>query len=216
MNRRQPNPRLAKIHYAYTAREVADLYGVHKNTVREWIKSGLPICNDRRPFLILGSELRAFLESRRASKKHPCGPGEFFCFRCHVPKPPAGGMVDYVATSDTLGKPEDAKQRWLSAFADSAKTRNLVLQADTLVSLFTLAQASGKMDEALDLAVRALDLARKSKSFWIQSRCLAELSRLQLAMMEGSRLPEPSQYPLQRRYHFVHAVEWDNDCPGNY
>jgi len=62
------------------------------------------------------------------------------------------------------GKLEDANQQFLNSFADSTKTGNLVLQADTLIALTALAQASGKMDEALGLATRALDLARKSKT----------------------------------------------------
>jgi len=80
------------------------------------------------------------------------------------------------------GKLEDANQQFLNSFADSTKTGNLVLQADTLIALTALAQASGKMDKALGLATRALDLARKSKNFWIQSRCLGELGRLQLVV----------------------------------
>jgi len=31
---------------------VADLFGVHRNTVREWVKRGLPISDDRRPMAI--------------------------------------------------------------------------------------------------------------------------------------------------------------------
>jgi tetratricopeptide (TPR) repeat protein len=72
----------------------------------------------------------------------------------------------------TQGNLENARQRLLSAFEDLAKTGNLVLQADTLIGLAALAQASGKINDALDLATRALDLARKSKNFRIQSRCL--------------------------------------------
>jgi excisionase family DNA binding protein len=103
MNKRQPNPRLAKIHRSYTVEEVARLFNTHKNTVRQWIKSGLPTCDTKRPYLILGRELRAFLQSRRAGKKRPCGPGELYCVRCRAPRPPAEGMVDYQATSGTLG-----------------------------------------------------------------------------------------------------------------
>jgi len=44
------------------------------------------------------------------------------------------------------GKLEDANQQFLNSFADSTKTGNLVLQADTLIALTALAQASGKMD----------------------------------------------------------------------
>jgi tetratricopeptide (TPR) repeat protein len=80
------------------------------------------------------------------------------------------------------GKLEDAKKQWISAFSDSTQTGNLVLQADTLVALSGMAQAAGNMHEALDLAAQALNLAKKSKDFFIQSRCLGELGRLQLTV----------------------------------
>ena len=38
---KRPNPNLAKIHRNYTVEEVADLFSVHKNTVRLWVKNGL-------------------------------------------------------------------------------------------------------------------------------------------------------------------------------
>ena len=54
MRKRHPNPRLAKIHRSYTVDEVASLFGVHRNSVREWVKRGLPTSDGRRPMLILG------------------------------------------------------------------------------------------------------------------------------------------------------------------
>ena len=68
MSKRHPNPRLAKIHRNYTVEEVASLFGVHRNTVREWVKRGLPTSDDRRPMLILGRDLVAFLQ-RAAGKE---------------------------------------------------------------------------------------------------------------------------------------------------
>jgi excisionase family DNA binding protein len=103
MRRRHPNPRLAKIHRSYTVDEVATLFGIHKNTVREWIKRGLPTNDDRRPMLILGRDLVAFLTARRAKNKRTCLPGELYCFRCRAPRAPAGAMVDYVPLTATLG-----------------------------------------------------------------------------------------------------------------
>jgi hypothetical protein len=103
MNRRQPNYRLAKTHRSYKVEEISRLFGTHKNTVLQWIKSGLQPCGNKRPYLISGGELRDFLQSRRARKKRPCGSGQFYCFRCRAPRPPGGGMVEYEAVNDKLG-----------------------------------------------------------------------------------------------------------------
>ena len=103
MKTRHPNPRLAKIHRNYTVEEAANLFGVHRNTVREWIKRGLPVCDDRKPMLILGRDLAEFLQLRRMKNKRICQPGEMYCVRCRAPKAPAGGMADYVAVTESLG-----------------------------------------------------------------------------------------------------------------
>jgi excisionase family DNA binding protein len=103
MASRLPNPRRAKIHRSYTVEEVARLYAVHRNTVRMWIKSGLPVCDDRRPTLILGKDLAAFLAERRARNKRPCQPGEIYCVRCRAPQRPALDMVDYQPMSAAGG-----------------------------------------------------------------------------------------------------------------
>jgi hypothetical protein len=103
MGTRRPNPRLAKIHRNYTVEEVAHLYDIHRNTVREWIKRGLMTVHDKRPTLILGRDLAAFLKAKRVKNKRPCRPGELYCVRCRVPKIPAGNMADYQPITETLG-----------------------------------------------------------------------------------------------------------------
>jgi excisionase family DNA binding protein len=103
MSRRHPNPRLAKIHRNYAVEEVAVLFGVGRNTVREWIKRGLPLTDDRRPMLILGSDLVAFLRARRGKNKRTCQPGEIYCVRCREPRAPAGDMAEYQPVTETQG-----------------------------------------------------------------------------------------------------------------
>ena len=103
MRKRRPNPRLVKIHRSYTVEEVARLFGTHKNTVRAWVKAGLPTCDSKRPTLILGRELAAYLQARRTKNKRPCQPGEIYCVRCRAPKSPAGDMAEYQPITARLG-----------------------------------------------------------------------------------------------------------------
>lgn len=103
MPARRADPRQIKVHRPYSVDEAARALGVHRNTVRAWIEQGLPALATRRPTLILGSELRSFLEARRKRAKRPCVPGTIYCFKCRGPSRPALGMVDFVAQSATGG-----------------------------------------------------------------------------------------------------------------
>ncbi len=78
----------------YEVAEIAKLFGMHRNTVRHWLREGLKTIDDRRPLLIHGAALKAFLAERQTARKHVCGPGELFCFKCRVPRTPYGGMAD--------------------------------------------------------------------------------------------------------------------------
>jgi hypothetical protein len=103
MGNRRPNPRLVKIHRNYTVEEIACLFGIHKNTVRAWVKAELPTSDDKRPMLILGQDLAAFLQTQRAKNKRPCQPAELYCVRCRAPKAPAGNMADYLPITEKFG-----------------------------------------------------------------------------------------------------------------
>lgn len=103
MARRGINPRLVKMHRNYSVDDISRRFGVHKQTVRNWIKTGLATVDRQRPVLIHGKDLIAFLETRRTKAKRPCPPGTIFCMRCRVPRAPAGGMADFVPMTATTG-----------------------------------------------------------------------------------------------------------------
>ncbi len=106
MRKRRPNYRLVKIHRNYSVEDVARLFGTHKNTVRAWVKAGLPTCDGKRPLLILGLDLAAYLKARRTKNKRPCQAGEIYCVRCRSPKRPLGDMADYLPIAESLGNLE--------------------------------------------------------------------------------------------------------------
>jgi hypothetical protein len=96
MSRRRANPNLIKIHRNYTARELADRLGVHKNTVRHWQQKGLTAVDAQRPYLFKGAAVRVFLAGHYAKRKRPCPAGTLYCFRCREPRAPVSISVEYV------------------------------------------------------------------------------------------------------------------------
>jgi hypothetical protein len=100
---RHLNHRLVKTHRTYTVEEVARRWSVHRNTVRQWLKRGLPTIDRKRPLLIHGRDLATFLLARRQRDRRPCAQGEIYCVRCRVPRFPAGGVADYEPLTPVQG-----------------------------------------------------------------------------------------------------------------
>ena len=103
MPARRVDPRRIKIHRSYEVADLAACCGVHKNTVRHWQRAGLNPLDDKRPAMFHGAAVRAFLSSRKASRRSPCPPGTLYCFRCRAPRPPAPGPVDFVTINPLSG-----------------------------------------------------------------------------------------------------------------
>jgi hypothetical protein len=141
MKKRRPNHRLVKIHRSYTVEEIAKLFGIHKNTVRGWVKVGLTTIDDKRPMLILGHDLSAFVQARRLKNKRTCKPGELYCVRCRVPKFPAGDMADYEPVTEKFGN--------LTAICPDCHSI-----INRRVSLAKIEEVCGKMDITFPQAMR--------------------------------------------------------------
>ena len=99
--RRTYNVRLIKATWPYTVQEIAGLLGIHKNAVLRWLKDGLQVNKDQRPFLIRGEELIQFLNARQTRKGCKCTATEFYCFKCRGPREAYLGIVDIAIESPT-------------------------------------------------------------------------------------------------------------------
>lgn len=96
MARGRINPRCAKIHRSYAVADAACLFSVHRNTVRNWIKGGLPVVKTTGETLILGCELQAFLARKQAARRRKCRAGELYCLKCREPRRPRPGSLSVV------------------------------------------------------------------------------------------------------------------------
>lgn len=87
---------------SYTVEELAEATGTTPQTVRAWIKTGLPALTDERPHLVIGRQAKAYLADRAEKARRPLGIGEFFCFRCKYPVRAALGLWSYTANTDPV------------------------------------------------------------------------------------------------------------------
>ncbi|WP_417605572.1 DNA-binding protein [Primorskyibacter flagellatus] len=96
--------RRVKIHRQYTYDSAADAVGVTPHTVRAWRPAGLAVLDSQKPHLILGRELKRFLESRLPKTSRKLAPDEFYCMSCRAPRAPYGDMADYEPFNPARGR----------------------------------------------------------------------------------------------------------------
>lgn len=80
-----------KYWYCYDIDDICHLYqkyNLHPQTVRQWIKAGLPIIDSGKPALIYGSDLKEFLGKSNQSNKCKTDFEQIFCFKCKEGKSP--------------------------------------------------------------------------------------------------------------------------------
>jgi hypothetical protein len=84
--RRKIDVRRIRVRVCYSVPQTARLLGVAEGTIRAWLRAGLPALDPNRPTVILGADLKAWLQERQISRRHKCGPDELFCLRCRRPR----------------------------------------------------------------------------------------------------------------------------------
>ena len=92
--KRKYNTNLIKRTVSYSTNEICSLFGIHKRTVHQWYKDGLQRIDDRKPYLVHGSELKRFLKARNNKRKQKCAVNELYCCKCRKPQKSWEGLVD--------------------------------------------------------------------------------------------------------------------------
>lgn len=100
---RRPSSRSIKVHRQYTYEKAAAALGVTPQTLRVWRGEGLPVLTGKIPHLIIGSDLKAFLDRRNGKPSITLRPDQFKCMRCRVAVAPYGGLVDYTPLTPDRG-----------------------------------------------------------------------------------------------------------------
>lgn len=103
MTRRIKANRVKK-NLTYSITEAADELEVSTATIRNWVKQGLPIQTEQRPYLIFGDDLREFIVQRREAKKFSLQDGELSCFTCKAGRRPLNDAVVYVRQTAKTGR----------------------------------------------------------------------------------------------------------------
>lgn len=97
--------RLIRQRHSYNLEEIASLLNKDKRTCFRWIEDGLKVVEiDAKPLLVMGSELKRFLEERKRKNKVSLKEDEYFCFRCKKPRKTKIGSEQKNPTGKTIGK----------------------------------------------------------------------------------------------------------------
>lgn len=97
------NLRLIKTRESYTSKRISQELEVHPRTVQNWFQEGLQPVENKRPFLVMGYELKQFLEKKLATRKTSLLPYEFYCTKCRKAVKPTNNNVQLVISERTIG-----------------------------------------------------------------------------------------------------------------
>lgn len=88
------NPQIISGHLSYTTEEITAKLGINKKTIFRWIDEGLAtVIGQKKPILILGSDLKTFIHLKNSKKKFKLKRDEFNCLRCKAPRRAKRGTI---------------------------------------------------------------------------------------------------------------------------
>ena len=90
---------------SYTLDEIAKLLGISKRTCFRWTEEGLEVIEaDAKPLLVMGYEIRRFLEEKQIKNKAPMQKDEYYCLHCKKPSKAKLGSEQTNPTGKKIGK----------------------------------------------------------------------------------------------------------------
>jgi len=96
------NSKSISIHRSYTVEELSGVLRVDKKTCFRWIEEGLKIIPGcKKPILIMGEDIKKFLDNRRLKRKVKLGRYQFFCFTCKKATIAKRGSIKIVGDKKT-------------------------------------------------------------------------------------------------------------------
>lgn len=101
---KRPSHRAIRATRTYSLEEAATAVDVSIGTIRAWVKQGLPIMKDQRPYLILGADLKDFVQDRLKGRKVRLQPSELYCLTCKAGRTPDGMLVDIIPQTATTAR----------------------------------------------------------------------------------------------------------------
>ena len=107
------NIHLIKSRSSYSIKDIATLLNVDRKTCSRWIKKeNLKVVDeDSSPLLIMGEDLKIFINPKRSAKKKPLAKNQFYCFKCKKVVEALNGSENIVKTGKRIGKNKIEQQK---------------------------------------------------------------------------------------------------------
>jgi hypothetical protein len=100
------NTHLIKLRKSYSIKEISLLFDIDRKTCSRWIKDEdlKVIETGANPMLVLGSDLKEFIQKRRKAKKVPLAQNEYYCLKCHIAVEAKIESESVIKTGKKIGK----------------------------------------------------------------------------------------------------------------
>lgn len=113
--------KLIKTRESYTSKQIGELFNLHLKTIQLWVKDGL-ITISNKPILIMGYDLKEYLDSKQNDRKCKLESDEFYCTKCRKAVRSTDNDVWLELTGKTIGK-NQYKEIVIKGVCDECHTR---------------------------------------------------------------------------------------------